>query len=108
MKLKELFEIIKKHRIKFVIGGIWGLVSGFLFPSCNIFTSGYMCFIPQLFAPLFLLPAYVSVIPFMNIHDPWAAWFIYYLFVVPLSIVVGALLGTGLGYFIEKHKTKSK
>jgi len=108
--LKKIFEIIKKHKAELVIGAIWGLVSGFLFPSCNIFASWYMCFVPRLLSPIFLLPAYIAVIPclIVPVYDAWGVAFVYYLFIVPVSVFVGALIGVGFGYFIKKHKTKSK
>lgn len=116
MRLKKLSETIRKNKNKLfiVIGAIWGLLSGFLFPACNISASWYMCFIPaSLFVPILLLPIYLSVILFRIFHiiptySAEGGFVAYYFFIIPISVFIGALLGAllglAIGYLTNKYK----
>ena len=80
---------MKKWKVGVVIGGIWGLI------GIIGLTEGVWHLNP-LITYSFGLPALLA----FWIADPWQSYIIFFL----LAPIIGALIGSGIGYLIDKYK----
>ena len=100
MKLKELFESIKKHKL-LIAGGIWGLLSGVLY-AWGVFAEGFAgnVFIFPESLKLIFLPAYLTHIISTALDSIlslllFSAWF------AGMPVLFGIAIGAGIGYLIN-------
>ena len=121
MKSKELFEIIKRHKIITVLGGVWGFVNGILLMLGYISPAEHhgefvvthlLAFFPAFIVNEIFKIVVPILLPLKDIlsHDihPLIIIIPTLLFIIALSTAIGLSIGILIGYVYEKIRGAKK